>query len=134
MWRRHKLETHRGREFELVQVDEERVQIVPCVRRALGRCGGPPVHITSQVMSMRGGCEVKSGVQIIVHSRRGMRKADWGGDQRELRSAKRMVVVEERKRRRGGSVLIWGGLLGQKPVPRKLPAISQEGDEGADGG
>ena len=35
-----------------------------------------------------------------------------------------------KKGREGESVMIWGGLLVQEPVQRKLPAIRQESDEG----
>jgi hypothetical protein len=74
MWRRHKLETHGRSEIEMVQVDAERVQIVPCVGRALNRCGGSQIHVAIHVEII---------VVVRRHSRRGMRKLDCGGDQRE---------------------------------------------------
>ena len=56
---------------------------------------------------MRGGAQIAVVVGIRKHQRRGMRKGDCGGNQREPRSAKWMVVVEERKEERV-SVSIWG--------------------------
>lgn len=59
----------------------------------------------AKMMSMRDELEVKSGVQITVvvkrHGRRGMRRVDCEGDQKELRPVKWMVVVVERKGERG---------------------------------
>ena len=49
LWRRHKLETHRRSEIEVVQVDVgERIQFVSCVGRALSRWGDFEIHVPSQ--------------------------------------------------------------------------------------
>lgn len=64
-----------------------------------------------KMMNTSNGCQVKSGVQIIVvvwkHGRRGVRRVDCGGDQGVLWSAEWMVVVVERKGERG-SEPVWG--------------------------
>jgi hypothetical protein len=86
-----------------------------------------------KMMNTKNGCEVKSGVQIIVvvwkHGRRGVRRVDCREDQGDLRSAEWMVVVGERKGGRGISAGL-GGLLVREPVQGELPAISQKSDEG----
>ena len=98
---------------------------------------GPKYMLLVETMSMRDECGVESGAQITVvvesHYRREVRKGDRGWGRGELRSAKWMVVVEERKIGRGINADL-GGLLGQEPVQRKLPVISQESGEGTGGG
>lgn len=49
LWRRHKLDTHRRSEIEVVQIDVgERIQFVSCVGRVLGRWGDCDIHVPSQ--------------------------------------------------------------------------------------
>ena len=132
MWRRHKLKlTERAKSRWSMLVSESRscpASDVLCVDAS-----GPRYMLLVETMSMRDKRGVISDAQktivFVGHDGRGARKGDREWGRGELRSAKWMVVVEERKVGRGISADL-GGLLGQEPVQRKLPVISQESGEG----